>query len=472
MADQPAQSIGDTKLIFDFLGKLSLEYVDADLKLLAGSYPATRSGGMFSLPALQFSPRMSTRLNFDMSVSENKKILFGLIKKKRSERVADLAIEFGVAPTLKTSANPVPLVKGTWPDFLVSVKGRKFNLKLINNTQLTLEFGDDGKVKNTQAVFSDGDSSPFDEISQSHVAEILLTLNNWVRKESFTGSGPLVPNAGDGYDGLISQLVNGVNRLYKQVVPVMQGSSVTGRRLPPGRLPDVWKSTATEIVVQRERMLPVFGGQEVSYDFDRLQARFKVSLDEQGNLATKPFQEGSQRFDIEASLVSEDQLTALLLKLWIPGFLVSGPVYDGIFAGIKRDDALDELLGRLEKHWRPKQPPTKLELKQYLSDAQASGQATIIRTHRDRGSTDRDLFLVHGLLGKKPVKMMFSADLEFEHRDSTDQETVLKKVKNIKLNASKRGDLDWKEEERIITVILRYLHNILLSQYHWRGRFG
>jgi hypothetical protein len=472
MADQTAQNTGDTKLIFDFLGKLSLEYVDADLKLLAGSYTATRSNGVLSLPALQFSPRMSARLNFDMSVSKKKRILFGLIKKKRSERVADLAIEFGVAPTLKTSVNPLPQVKGTWPDFLVSVKGQKFHLKLINNTQLTLEFGPDGNVKNTKVVFSDGHASPFDEISQSHVAEILLTLNDWVRKDSFTGSGPLVPNAGHGYDGLISQLVNGVNRLYKQVVPVMQGASVTGRRLPPGSLPGVWKGTATEIVAQRERMLPVFGGQEVSYDFDRLQARFKVSLDEQGNLATKPFQKGSQRFDIEASLVKEDQLTALLLKLWIPDFLVSGPVFDKIFAGIKQDDALDEFIERLEKHWHPKQPPTKLELQNYLSDAQASGQATIIRTHRDRGSTDKDLFLVHGLLGKTPVKMMFSADLEFEHRDSTDEESVLKKVKNIKLNATKSGDLDWKEDERIITVILRYLHNILLSQCHWRGRFG
>lgn len=472
MADQPEQSVGTTKLIFDFLGRLSLEYVDADLKLLAGSYAARRHGGVFSLPAVQFSPRMSACLKFDMSVSKNKKILFGLIKKKRSEKLADLAIEFGVAPTPKSSANPVPQVQGAWPDYLDSVEGRKLHLKLIGGNQLTLDFSPDGKRNKTKAAFSDGLKSSFDEIPQSHVAEILLTLNDWVRKESFAFPAPLVSAAGDGYDGLINELVNGVSRLYKQVVPVLQGQSVTGRRLPPGRLPDVWKSTATEIVVQRERMLPVFGGQEVSYDFDRLQARFKVSLDEGGNLATEPFQEGTQRYDIEASLVQADELTALLLKLWIPDFLVSGPVYDSIFNGLKRDDALNELLERIERHWRPKQPPTKLELRKYLSDAQASGQATIIRTHRSRGSTDRDLFLIHGLLGNKPVKMMFSADLVFENRDSIDEENVLKRVEKFKLNASKSGDLDWKEGEKIITVILRYLHNVLLSQYRWRGRFG
>lgn len=472
MADQPAQSIGDTKRIFDFLGKLSLEYVDADLKLLAGSYHATHSGGVFSLPALQFSPRMSTRLNFDMSVSENKKILFGLIKKKRSERVADLAIEIGIAPNRSASVSPVPQVKGTWPDFLVAVKGQKFHLKLINNDQLTLEFSPNGDIKSTKAVFSGGRSSPFDEISQSQVAEILLTVNDWVRKESFSGSAPLIPRSGDGYDRLFNQLVSGVSRLYKQVVPIMQGPSITGRRFPPGSLPNVWKSKATEVVAQRERMMPAFGGQEVSYDFDTLKARFKVSLDEQGNLATRPFQKNSQRFDIEASLVKDDQLTALLLKLWIPDFLVSGPVYDSIFAGIKRDEALDELLERLKKHWHPKPPPTKLELRKYLSDAQASGQATIIRTHRGKGSTDKDLFLVHGSLGKEPVRMMFSADLVFGHRDSLDEEPVLDKVENLKLNASKTGNHKWQEDEEVITVILNYLHQLLHSQCQWRGRFG
>ena len=472
MADLSGQDIGDTKRIFDFLGRLSLEYVDADLKLLSGSYSTGRHGGLFSLPGVQFSPRMSARLKFDMSVSESKKILFGLIRKKRSERLADLAIEFGVAPTPKTSVNPVPHVQGAWPGYLVSVKGRKLLLTLINNSQLTLDFSPDGSPRNTKAVFSDGVSSSFDEIPQSHVAEILLTLNDWVRKESFAAPGPLVLTSGDGFDGLINELVSGVTRLYKQVVPVMQGASVTGRRLPPGRLPDVWKSTATAIVVQRERMLPVFGGQEVSYDFDRLRARFKVSLDEAGKLATKPFQEGSQRYDIEASLAQAGDDPALLLKLWIPDFLVSGAVYDSIFAGLQRDKALGELLERLERHWRPKRPPTRLELKKYLSGAQTAGQATIIRTHRSRGSTDRDLFLVSGLLGGKPVKMMFSADLVFKNRDSIDKEPVLEKVKNFKLNASKSGDLDWKEGEKIKNVILRYLHNVLLSQYKWRRRFG
>lgn len=472
MTDQPGQEIGDTKRIFDFLGRLSLEYVDADLKLLSRSYSTGLYGGLFSLPGVQLSPRMSARLRFDMSVSENKKILFGLIRKKRSERLADLAIEFGVAPTPKTSANPVPKVQGAWPGYIVSVKGQKLFLRLVNDHQLTLEFSPDGKASNTNAVFSDGVSSSFDEIPQSHVAEILLTLNDWVRNESFASPGPLVSTSGGGYDGLINELVNGITRLYKQVVPVMQGQSVTGRQLPPGRLPEVWKSRATAIVVQRERMLPVFGGQEVSYDFDRLQARFKVSLDEEGNLATKPFQEGSQRYDIEASLAQASDDPVLLLKLWIPDFLVAGDVYDSIFAGLRRDKAISELLERLEKHWRPKRPPTKSELKKYLSDAQTAGQATIIRTHRSRGSTDRDLFLVRGLLGGKPVRMMFSADLVFENRDSADKKPVLEKVKNVRLNASKSGDLDWKEGEKIKGVILRYLHNVLLSQYHWRIRFG
>lgn len=68
--------------------------------------------------------------------------------------------------------------------------------------------------------------------------------------------------------------------------------------------------------------------------------------------------------------------------------------------------------------------------------------------------------------------MMFSADLVFENRDSIDKEPVLEKVKNFKLNASKSGDSDWKEGEKIKGVILRYLHNVLLSQYHWRQGFG
>ena len=203
MADQLEQSVGTTKLIFDFLGRLSLEYVDADLKLLAGSYTARRHGGVFSLPAVQFSPRMSARLKFDMSVSKKKKILFGLIKKKRSERLADLAIEFGVAPTPKSSPNTVPQVQGAWPEYLVSVKGRNPHLKLIGGNQLTLEFSPDGKRSETKAVFSDGLRASFDEIPQSHVAEILLTLSDWVRKESFAAPAPLVSTSGDGYDGLI-----------------------------------------------------------------------------------------------------------------------------------------------------------------------------------------------------------------------------------------------------------------------------
>ena len=471
MSEQAPQNPGTAKPIFELLGKLSLEYVQSDLRLMADSIPTMRTGGLFAIPAMHFSPRLSARLKFDLSVSKNKKALFGLIKKKRSESLADFSIEFGVAPTQKTSATPMPRVEGTWPDYLVSISGRKLALKLIDNSLLTLEFSPDGDWKKTQAVFSDGHSSSFEKVPQSHVVRILLTLDNWVRQQSFASAGELSQVSGGAYDGLITELVAGVNRLYRQVVPVLQGPSGTGRRLPPGKLPDVWRDMASGIVVQRDRMSPAFYAHEVSYDFDRLQARFKISLDEKGKLATEPFQEDSQRYDIEANLVEDDGITALRLKLRIPDFLVSGPFHASIFSGLKQQTALKDLQGKLKNLWRHGSPPSTGELKEFLSDVQKKGQATVVRTLRRKGSSDRDLFLVNGSLRHKPVKMMFSADLKFENRDSINEESILEEVNNFKVNAIKRGDSIWQEEKEISDEILGYLHNVLLSQHRWRARF-
>lgn len=471
MVEQAPNNPGSAKLIFELLGKMSLEYVQSDLRLMADSIPTMRTGGLFAIPAMHFSPRLSAHLKFDLSVNEKKKGLFGLIKKKRSESLADFSIELGVAPTQKTSATPIPRVQGTWPDYLVSVSGQKLELKLIDNSLFKLEFSPDGDWKKTQADISDGHPLSFDKIPRSKVARILLTLDAWVRQQSFASPGGLSQVSGGAYDGLITELVAGVDRLYSRLVPVLQGPAGTGRRLPPGKLPDAWRNTASGIVVQRDRMAPAFHAHEVSYDFDRLQARFKVSLDEQGKLATKPFQKGSQRYDIEASLVEDDGITALLLKLWIPDFLVSGPFYNSIFSGLKRQSALEGLESKLEGHWGPGALPSTGELMDFLSDAQTKGQSTILRIHRGKDSTDRDLFLVNGMLRSKPVKMMFSANLVFENRDSLDEESVLDKVEKFTLIATKNGNNAWREGNSNIDEILSYLHNVLLSQHRWRARF-
>ena len=125
--------------LFGGLENLCAHYVLSDLRLLSDSLDGLRNPGAIEVPCILNAPAMDARLTFDYSVNEEKKILLGLRRRKRSERVARFDVHMKLCPTAGAgSTDPGPArLYGTWPLFIEPAgTGRSFSLVLDKTVRL------------------------------------------------------------------------------------------------------------------------------------------------------------------------------------------------------------------------------------------------------------------------------------------------------------------------------------------------
>ena len=457
MAEKPDAAMLKAEDIFKFISKVAKDYVAADRRLLAGSLGDPQCFGNDGMPVLQFAGDFSSRLRFDISVTTNRGFLFGLFKRKRSEQIAELAIQVGLGPEPRPEKVVTRALSawGTHPLFITpGPYGNGLHIALPPAENLLVTFGPEGKFADTRATWQ-GRTVRFDDLDTRVLAGVFELFASWIETGQSAPAKRMNLKASGLPDqrlvGLLSKLLAGANAVLRDTASALCPSidfKTRARNAEEGRIRSIAR---------------VLGADALSHGFRELSGRFQVLLTEDGRLATKPFQEGAHRYDVWGWLDRGGEASPrLVFGLKPPDLLVDGPLHEDLQAALARPENAKKFLKRI---------PDSLGLnEELLGRFLATANLTIARVKRSR-SSDEDILFYSGTMDGITYDFIFVAELEIKDVDEDDGSAQLDDLDVDALAAYRRAGGAWSEQKTEKTL-KRYIHRLLLTYFHWQRRLS
>ncbi len=460
----------DPDALFGVLNRLCRDYVAADLRLLSDSMHRLRTPGIVDVPVLLTSPALNAHLAFDITVSETKKILFGLIRRDRSERVAELDVQLTVtpAPDVTSSEAHKPAIYGTSPEFIEAVDRRgNMTVLLAGGERISLRFS--GGSGLASATVAGGGAAPasFEELPPQIMASMLVTLATWVRAPGGSSPEPLRERPEAMLETLLDTLATGVEALLRDTADVFRPVSPSGS---PGTGP---ANIGPEIAACRDHIASMLGPEYTGYRLAALSSRLKLLLTDDGELSTDPFADTAQRYNIEARLDTAAAPPRVVVALKVPDLLVSGTLHDRFLELLSRADVIDDLMPDLADVSHPGPVVQRADVAAYMRSARSSKNGIVARMNRTRSGKDEDLILLHGTLGGRDATLLIRIAVTFRTRDAGADELRVKKVHHVSLVAARFGEDRWRTANGLNRddTTRKYFYRAFASLYRWRLRF-
>ena len=461
----------DADALFGALRNLCSNYVAADLSLLSGSLKELSAPNLSGIPVLRTAPCMAARLTFDFGINEDRSFLFGLIRRERSERLAELDVKLEVAPSrnLVPGAAHAVSIYGVWPPFIQAVApDRSMTVLLENGQKFKLHMPGNGRPDQATVTALDPGSFPvaFNRLQPQLMVSMLMTLAQWVRSGGATPPAPARHKTGETLDRLLSRLVSGVNQLLLDTAQVFLPTGAEGAR----KLED--RSLARRIAQDRSHVAGLLGADSTAYGFAYLSCRLKLLLNENGELPDKPFEGNNQRYDVEARLDTGVRPPRLVVALKVPDLLVSGDLYDQFLEALMQPSNLADLLTPIQQRLLPTEAPSIDDLKSFVSSARTSKIAIIARITRTASGEDTDLVLLRGTLAERKSLLLLRMKVLIDDRTDTDPSQSVGKIKDIDLIAAQFGELKLTFTNVSLEDTRTYFYRAFNSLLKWRQRFA
>lgn len=444
MAEEPFDLSG----VLGIVSTLAVNYARADRQLLLQSVDQPHRILGSGLPFLQAVAGFRSKLRFHLTVDRNRGFLFDLIRTRRSERVAELSLDFSVAPTpLSTSTKDYAVsLWGTSPPG-PDVQLGELTVPLSDARRLFVSFPSDGDIDDTRVRLGNRPSADFDRMHMGLLMDLLMALTALARDMSKSAPHPMRASRADRLESFLTDVAAGMGDALKKAAPVLR--------------PDPENLSAEPAA---SRLGNVLGPHAIHYGFREMNAVFEVLLEPDGSIATKPFQDGAQRFSLSASLESSEAEPRLVLSLGIPDVLSSGPLHEILIAEFKknRDQFWEKLDSPIDDYFSGKE-----EFGRIL----AAAKTTVVRIKRNRNGRDQNMIVFEGSLQSQPIILVFLADIKLQ-RDMSDSAFALDSLDVERMEAAKIGTGAWFSNRRNSKELTTYAHQVLLQIFRWRSRFS
>lgn len=428
------------------IGQLAGRYAAGDLGLLDSSIDGMRDGR----PLLQ-CPRLTASLQFEGIVSQQRKILLGLVKRKRSERMARLVIDMTAEAAFRT-ADKAPgrpeMVVGV-PSFMVPQPfSTTFMLRLPDGRRLFINVVSGENWKETVAALVGSGHVSLRNIDVDLVACILWTIATWPRSSPSQwrplAAQPVRPAA---------ETIAALSRLLAdQVVGHAEGEA---------------GGSSAEA---RKRLEPVIDRRMLFHRLSRLEARLEVTLDQDGEIATDPKAEEVQRYDVRYRLNTASTPQRLELVGAVPDLLVDGQFHDMVLAGLREAPA--ELVEAASEFVDG--TVTAQDIRALVEDAVRARSIVIARIIRKVEGKDKDLFLLKGTMGSRAAEMIFTADLKLGRRDD-EAPATLEEIEDFEVHGFRDGPVWLKfgtDGKFRHDKSLRFIHRMMTMLVGWQALIG
>ena len=460
MSETDEQTLTSAEL-FDVLKRLCGDYVLSDLRLLSDSLNQLRNPDILGTPYVVNAPVMDARLGFDSSVSKEKKILFGLRRRKREERIAEFDVRMKLTPAPDADIVPPGPVQiyGSWPQFVESVRSTGSMIVTLDEADsLRINLPTQGGIE-AATIRARSLTHRFDSLPPRIMVSMISAIARWTRNNKSSEPMPLTGRMTTSLDTFLEMLTTKVGELLQDTADIFRPEG-------PGTA-DNQNLHKQRIVKYRDRIASMIGPGYCAYRFADFSGRLKFVLDEEGGLATDPFSKDNRRFDVDAHLAKIDNRSGLVVSLNIPDLLVSGALFDQILDALIQSDALSELVEKMDG--LTDFAFSHKALKDCFRDAKTSRHSVVARIERPRSGEDLNLILVRGGPPLSDSWLLFTFRISFDGRESGT--LAVKEISKLRLAALASRDTEWlghKEDQKVLGA---YLYRAFLTFYGWRMRF-
>ena len=428
--------------LFDILKALCSDYVLSDLRLLSESLSALRQPSAEPFRGLITSPSIEARLSFDSTFSRTKSFVFGLKRRKRSDRIAEFDVDLKVTPApdqVAAHATRVPMV-GVWPRFIKDARGDgSLEIALADSAGLSLNVNESGE-----------DAARHH--SDAEIVQMISAIARWIRLGDNSAPAPLSPAPNEPLDTFLAMLAERVDSLLGDMSRILTPDDDGGE-------PSDGDEELRRISAYRTYIASIIGPDHSRYRLAKLAGRLRLVLTPTGELASEPFVEGNRRFDIEARLADAGGRSSMVISLNIPDFLVSGALYRGI---------LDAVIGSEARGFDMPGVPNRAVIDS-IRAARASENGVVARIERKKSGTDLDMILVPGVAALRGCWMVFMFDVSFEDRSAGDMR--VRTISDFRLGALVGPTGDGVGNAKDLGVLSDYLYRALRALHTWRMRF-
>lgn len=444
MSEEPFDLSG----VFGIVSTLAINYARADRQLLLDSIDHPRRIMGSDLPFLQAVAGFRSKLKFDLTVDRNRGFLFDLFRTNRSERVAQMSLDFKVSPAPLSAARQDYAVAlwGTWPPG-PDLQSGQLVVPLPNAPKMFVSFAPDRDPDKTRVRLDGGRFRKFRNMPQAWRMDLLMSLARLARNTSKAAPHPMRTRRGDRLESFLTDVATGIGAALEKAAPVMRPDPANLNSDPAAA-----------------RVGAVLGPHAIHYGFREINTILEVLLEPDGSIATEPFQEGAQRFSLSASLESTGRDPRLVLSLGIPDALCSGDLHAHL---------MEEFRKRSDEFWEEVPSPISdafsgdVQFGQFL----ATAKTTIVRIKRNSDGHDLNMIIFEGSVSDQQITLVFQIELKLR-RDASESALELEDLDVERLEGAKIGSGDWLPDHKRSGKLITYAHQVLLQIFLWRSRFA
>lgn len=447
--------------VFGALDDVCRRYVVADMALLKASIHQRQTLPGSDMPVLGTISRLRAGLSFDVTLSATRRLIFGLIKKERSERVAEFDIVAEVAPALERGPRAPQIFpsQGNIPDFVVQVKADFIAIRLL-----------DGSTLRRRLASTTTELHP--HLNAEEMGQLFMLMAAWNAGRLSATARPFAERH-DLTHQIFHDTVLGVHSMLANMDRYAGMAGAT----PPDQFVPVNHDTVDDAAALRAELDALLGSDHAAYAFDVLSIRIKASLDEKGNIATEPLQVGTRRYDLVGQLLREEGQLAVRFDLRVPDLHTDGPLHAAIFdklldaetASKFTDEIEDEdVFGEIE--------PSVDEWCKFVREARDHPLSMVIRIERHADREDFNMLFMAGRLRGEEMVLAFQHKIKLA-MDSEPANPMIEKLSDPELVLEQRPGKPWKQHVRLdrsggaAKRLKLYFQHVFHALHAWVSRF-
>jgi hypothetical protein len=363
------------------------------------------------LPTIFFAREMRGKLSFVVKVSESEKFLFGLFKEEREESVADLRINFALAPSVETASagrEQLSVMFAPPPFLMPAADPDQLSLLLYNDDLLFVAFTPTNRATlrlQNGRVLPASASWPV-----SIGVELLKTLAAWNRSGKTGAPQPYNISETSILGNLLQKIVEGHHLITDELTEKPSDNNIV---------------TADR---QLSKIHPELGG---GYRLSSMQARLLVQLDQNGEVLSDLEDPNWHQIDIVIRITPVGGGYEISLAINPPDILVNGPYHRTFLSAIREMKTRERLHDRLKDTL----PITAEAFRDYLNDPVHDQRAVFARIDRN----DLDLVLLEGTIEGQSVQLLY----EIKFKVTAYPMVEVTDVSDIQLLGTQTGSNEW-----------------------------
>jgi hypothetical protein len=359
-------------------------------------------------------------------------VLFGLVRKKRSERVAEFDLTAEVAPVRPEDAPDASglLVMGDVPDFVAAADADSITVRLPDGQRLHEMLAAPGAAQ-----------APLQRrLTAQEIGQLFSLMADWNRGELAATPHSYIAREGDNSDVLLRETARGVQSLLLNMQAYAGGAALPGQELALPSQPAIVDVGSLRSALSRQ-----IGEGYASHAYGELALRMRASLDRHGNIAAKPFEKGTRRYDIVGKLQYGNNQPIFRFGLHVPDLLSDGPFYAAVLRRSGEEATAREFLDELhDARLFPRDVPGLAQWLQFVNQASAEEPTRVIRIERHKSGNDRNLLFLGGNLGGIATILGFRHQIAIANRGEPDAEFEVERLEKPELVLSKLGQQPWR----------------------------